>query len=105
MTTIVLSAGGTGGHLFPAQALAAELMRRGRSIVVMTDARGTQYPTHFPGARDRNRAVGRLFRSLGAARLIAPFEIIGGHRRRAWQSCAPQARRRGRASAAIRACR
>jgi len=36
---IVLSAGGTGGHLFPAQALAAELVNRGRQIVVMTDAR------------------------------------------------------------------
>ena len=38
MTTIVLSAGGTGGHLFPAQAVAAELMKRGRKIIVMTDA-------------------------------------------------------------------
>jgi len=36
---IVLSAGGTGGHLFPAQALAGELARRGHGIVVMTDSR------------------------------------------------------------------
>ena len=50
MSTIVLATGGTGGHLFPAQALAAELTKRGRKIVVMTDARGTQYPTYFPGA-------------------------------------------------------
>ena len=47
---IVLSAGGTGGHLFPAQALAAELVKRGRQIVVMTDARFAHYATHFPGA-------------------------------------------------------
>ena len=39
MSVIVLSAGGTGGHLFPAQALAGELQKRGHSIVVMTDAR------------------------------------------------------------------
>jgi UDP-N-acetylglucosamine--N-acetylmuramyl-(pentapeptide) pyrophosphoryl-undecaprenol N-acetylglucosamine transferase len=48
---IVLSAGGTGGHLFPAQALAGELARRGREIVVMTDARFANYATAFPKAR------------------------------------------------------
>ena len=48
---IVLSAGGTGGHLFPAQALAGELVRRGQSITVMTDARFADYATAFPGAR------------------------------------------------------
>jgi UDP-N-acetylglucosamine--N-acetylmuramyl-(pentapeptide) pyrophosphoryl-undecaprenol N-acetylglucosamine transferase len=36
---IVIAAGGTGGHFFPAEALAAELMRRGRSVVLLTDAR------------------------------------------------------------------
>jgi UDP-N-acetylglucosamine--N-acetylmuramyl-(pentapeptide) pyrophosphoryl-undecaprenol N-acetylglucosamine transferase len=78
MTTIVLSAGGTGGHLFPAQAVAAELMKRGRKIVVMTDARGTQYPTYFPGASIEivpsaafsDRSI------LGLA--TAPFEIMAG---------------------------
>src|SRR3954468_18372678 len=48
---IVLSAGGTGGHLFPAQALAGELARRGRDIVVMTDSRFANYATQFPKAR------------------------------------------------------
>ncbi len=46
----VLAAGGTGGHLFPAQALARELMRRGRRVVVMTDGRGHNYGNAFPGA-------------------------------------------------------
>ncbi len=36
---IVVAAGGTGGHLFPAEALAATLAARGRRIVLMTDAR------------------------------------------------------------------
>ena len=36
---IVLAAGGTGGHFFPAEALAAELAARGHEIVLMTDAR------------------------------------------------------------------
>lgn len=46
----VLAAGGTGGHLFPAQALASELVRRGRRVVVMTDGRGHNYGKAFPGA-------------------------------------------------------
>jgi UDP-N-acetylglucosamine--N-acetylmuramyl-(pentapeptide) pyrophosphoryl-undecaprenol N-acetylglucosamine transferase len=36
---VVIAAGGTGGHFFPAEALAAQLARRGRRIVLMTDAR------------------------------------------------------------------
>lgn len=36
---IVIAAGGTGGHFFPAEALAAELLRRGERVVLMTDAR------------------------------------------------------------------
>lgn len=39
MPTIVIAAGGTGGHFFPAEALAAELIARGHRIVLMTDAR------------------------------------------------------------------
>jgi len=51
MSVIVLAAGGTGGHLFPAQALAGVLARRGRFIVVMTDTRFANYATAFPGAQ------------------------------------------------------
>ena len=36
---IVIAAGGTGGHFFPAEALAAELIARGHRVVLMTDAR------------------------------------------------------------------
>ena len=39
MQPIVIAAGGTGGHFFPAEALAAALIARGRRIVLMTDAR------------------------------------------------------------------
>jgi UDP-N-acetylglucosamine--N-acetylmuramyl-(pentapeptide) pyrophosphoryl-undecaprenol N-acetylglucosamine transferase len=36
---IVIAAGGTGGHFFPAEALAAELVARGERVALMTDAR------------------------------------------------------------------
>ena len=37
---IVIAAGGTGGHFFPAEALGAQLMARGHRLVLMTDRRG-----------------------------------------------------------------
>ncbi len=46
--TVVLAAGGTGGHLFPAQALAEELVRRGYAIHLMTDERVKDYGKSFP---------------------------------------------------------
>lgn len=46
----VLAAGGTGGHLFPAQALAEELARRGYTIHLMTDERVRDYGKSFPAA-------------------------------------------------------
>jgi UDP-N-acetylglucosamine--N-acetylmuramyl-(pentapeptide) pyrophosphoryl-undecaprenol N-acetylglucosamine transferase len=36
---IVIAAGGTGGHFFPAEALASELLARGRRVALLTDAR------------------------------------------------------------------
>ena len=46
---IVIAAGGTGGHLFPAQALAQELKSRGHVTHLMTDSRVDQLAGAFPG--------------------------------------------------------
>ena len=48
---VVIAAGGTGGHIFPAQALAQELAKRGRKVVLMTDDRGQNYAKTFPQAQ------------------------------------------------------
>ncbi|MES0096113.1 undecaprenyldiphospho-muramoylpentapeptide beta-N-acetylglucosaminyltransferase [Mesorhizobium sp. M0019] len=46
---ILLAAGGTGGHLFPAEALAHELKTRGWAVHLATDDRAERYAGRFPG--------------------------------------------------------
>ena len=94
--TFVLAAGGTGGHLFPAQALAEELTRRGYTIHLMTDERVRDYGKSFPAAETHIvpsatlslskpwLVPGRLLRLYGgyrAARAILqrvkPLAVIG----------------------------
>ena len=49
MPTALLCAGGTGGHLFPAEALATELNARGWTCHLATDERGLRFADTFPG--------------------------------------------------------
>jgi len=44
---ILLAAGGTGGHLFPAEALGVELIERGMRVRLVTDARALRYSGLF----------------------------------------------------------
>ena len=73
---IVIAAGGTGGHFFPAEALAAELVRRGHGVALMTDARsGAAASPVFQGRevivlRGAGLA-GRGARAIGAAMALA----------------------------------
>lgn len=48
---VLLAAGGTGGHLFPAEALAAALAKHSIAVELATDSRAAQYATHFPARR------------------------------------------------------
>ncbi|OCW58580.1 undecaprenyldiphospho-muramoylpentapeptide beta-N-acetylglucosaminyltransferase [Hoeflea olei] len=46
----LLSAGGTGGHLFPAEALAHELIARGHRVHLVTDSRAERFAGKFPAS-------------------------------------------------------
>ena len=50
-SNILLCAGGTGGHLFPAQALAQELVARGFDIHLATDERAKRFTGNFPASQ------------------------------------------------------
>jgi UDP-N-acetylglucosamine--N-acetylmuramyl-(pentapeptide) pyrophosphoryl-undecaprenol N-acetylglucosamine transferase len=75
--TVVVAAGGTGGHMFPAAAFCAAMRNRGWHTVLMTDARGRTYATNFPAdvIEDVPAATIRGFNPLraviGAVRIAA----------------------------------
>ena len=93
---ILIAAGGTGGHLFPAEALAIALQRRGLPVELATDERALRYGGDFParaihaipsatptGAGFASKARAALVLARGVAiswlriRKIAPLAVIG----------------------------
>ena len=93
---VVVAAGGTGGHLFPAEALTVALAKRGVAVDLATDERATRYGGAFPARathvvpsdtfRGRNPlAVARttavlakgVIAGLGLMREVRPAAVIG----------------------------
>lgn len=78
--TIALAAGGTGGHLFPAEALARELQRRGHPVVLYTEARGARFTRALEGIPHRvlpaRSLAGGLAGKLAAAAVIARATLL-----------------------------
>ena len=56
----VLAAGGTGGHMMPAHALAEELLSRGHRVALITDDRGARIPGLFDRVQVHILPAGRL---------------------------------------------
>lgn len=79
---VVLAAGGTGGHVFPAQALAAELVSRGNRAILVTDERGSAHG-NGDGFSDvlRIRAGGLAGKGVGA-RIRSVTALLAG----TWQA-------------------
>lgn len=68
---VVLATGGTGGHVFPAEALAGELEARGVPFALMTDQRGRQWqgalarrPIHYVRSASPTGSIGRRLVAL-----------------------------------------
>lgn len=76
---LLIAAGGTGGHMFPAQALAEAMLARGWRVKLSTDARGARYTGGFPAQVDVVVLSSATFARGGiAAKLLVPFRIAGG---------------------------
>jgi len=91
----VLAAGGTGGHMIPAHALAAEFKSRGHGVLLITDERGARFPGLFedvpvhilPAGRLGGgpigwlRAAGSVLKGRGEAKRLyrehAPDAVVG----------------------------
>ncbi len=74
---IVIAAGGTGGHLFPAEALAAELIARGRRVALMTDARSGAIHSDVFAGRECFVLRGAGIAGRGAVRAARGVAAIG----------------------------
>ncbi|MFP7673752.1 UDP-N-acetylglucosamine--N-acetylmuramyl-(pentapeptide) pyrophosphoryl-undecaprenol N-acetylglucosamine transferase [Marivita sp. S0852] len=76
---LVIAAGGTGGHMFPAQALAEVMLRRGWRVKLSTDARGARYTGGFPHSTEIEQVSSATFARGGVtAKALVPFRIVGG---------------------------
>ncbi len=76
---LIIAAGGTGGHMFPAQALAEVMLARGWKVTLSTDVRGARYADGFPEGVTIRRVASATFARGGIlGRIAAPFVIGGG---------------------------
>ncbi|WP_255415664.1 glycosyltransferase [Tropicimonas sp. IMCC34043] len=76
---LLIAAGGTGGHMFPAQALAEAMLARGWRVRLSTDARGARYAGGFPEGVEIQRIASATFARGGVlAKALVPFRLLAG---------------------------
>ena len=76
---LVLAAGGTGGHMFPAQAVAEVMLKRGWRVVLSTDARGARYTGGFPASVEIEQVSSATFAKRGVVnKIMVPIRIAIG---------------------------
>ena len=76
---LLIAAGGTGGHMFPAQSLAETMLARGWRVKLSTDPRGARYTGAFPEAVQQEVAQSATFARGGVlAKLMVPFRLLSG---------------------------
>jgi len=76
---LVIAAGGTGGHMFPAQALAEEMLKAGWRVNLSTDARGAAFSGGFPEATQIEIVKSASFGRGGImGKLAAPLRLVQG---------------------------
>jgi UDP-N-acetylglucosamine--N-acetylmuramyl-(pentapeptide) pyrophosphoryl-undecaprenol N-acetylglucosamine transferase len=74
---VIVAAGGTGGHLFPAEALSVALARRGIAVDLATDERATRYGGAFP-ARATHIVPSDTFRGRNPFSVARTALVLGG---------------------------
>ncbi len=83
---LIIAAGGTGGHMFPAQSLAEEMLKRGWRVKLSTDQRGAQYSGGFPDAVAVEVVNSGTFARGGlVAKIGVPLRIIRGAMAALWK--------------------
>ena len=76
---LVLAAGGTGGHMFPAQAIAEEMVESGWQVKLSTDSRGARYCKNFPSDVKVSVINSATFSGKSIfGKLSVPFKIFYG---------------------------
>ena len=75
---VVLAAGGTGGHVFPAEALAAELSSRGYQLALVTDRRGGDLSGRLGELETHRVRAGGIAGKGVFARILSAIELTVG---------------------------